>query len=567
MDGKWFVIAAVILMPACGRPSGDLKAAQVDRLFAAWNRADAPGCAVGISQNGTVVYEHGYGMANLKRGVPITPETVFPIASISKSFTAMSVVLAAERGQLSLDDEVQKFIPEWVDREDHVTVRNLLNHTSGLRDAFTLLGWAWSNEVAKDQNKAIVKMLARQRGLNFVPGTKFEYNNGGYVLLANILKLATGQSLQAFTDANIFKPLGMTRSYFREDSKTLVPDRATGYQKFADGWHEVPENGSGVVGNGGMESTIGDLLRWAQNFDDARVGTPQMLAAMQKATVLTDGTTSTYGFGLGIGEYRGAVTVEHSGGDHGMATKIVRFPKQRFAVAVLCNEDSIVMGGMSRVNPDVFTNGIADIYLGSVLAPAEASPTTAPQATPVTASPDADLSGKTGLYRFVLMDWPMQISSGRGVLLFRSYYQDDSDFELRPLGGNRFLFNGNVPFEFLPATAGSLKEWRSGPPGGDQGVFQEVTFVPPASELPQYAGEYHSDELGVTFTIKSHDPGLVVRNHLGAETSLQGFSRDVFAGDLYGIVKFERASHGTVTGFTVNRGAARDLRFDRVKPH
>jgi CubicO group peptidase (beta-lactamase class C family) len=478
-------------------------------------------------------------------------------------------VLAADQGKLSFDDEVQKFIPEWVDREDHITIRHLLNHTGGLRDAFTLLGWAPPSESAGDQNEGIVRMLARQRGLNFKPGTEFEYNNGGYSLLASILKRATGQSLRAFADANIFKPLGMTRSLFHDDPAIDVPNRASGYQRQADGWRDVSEN-TGVVGNAGMESTVGDLLRWAQNFDDVRVGTPELLAVMQKPTVLADGKTNSYGFGLSLGEYRGTPTVEHSGGDHGMATKVVRFPKQRFAVAVLCNEDSIVMGGMSRVNPDVFTNGIADIYIADALAPAAASPALAttppptPAAKPVTLSAE-EVSDRTGRYRFVLQDWPILISAGRGGLLWRSYYQEGSDYELTPVGANRFLFNGNVPFEFVPATAGKPKQWRIVDSPGDQGLVLPVTFVPPASELPSYTGDYHSDEIGITFTVERRGSVLALKNGGWVDTPVQDCSKDVFAGDGVGIVKFSRDARGTVTGFTLNRGGAHDVRFSRIK--
>ena len=364
------LLLSLVPMPfaiACHRSqAADSKTSQVDKLFAAWNRTDSPGCAVGISRNGEVVYEHGYGMANLELRVPVTPDTVFALASITKSFTAMSVMLAVQQGKLSLDDEVQKYIPEWKDRDDHITVRHLLSHTSGIRDAFTLLGWT-PGGYAGDTNAAIVKTLARQRGLNFAPGTKYEYNNGGYALIASILKRATGQSLGVFAAANIFKPLGMTHSSLREDPTTLMPGRAPGYTRQVDGWHLVLDaQGPGVVGNGGMYSTVGDLLTWMENFDHPRVGTPEMFASMQKPTVLTDGTTSSYGLGVPIGDYRGAPAFEFSGGDRGMATKVMRFPQQRFSVAALCNEDSVVTGGMSRVNPDVFTNGIADIYLADV---------------------------------------------------------------------------------------------------------------------------------------------------------------------------------------------------------
>jgi CubicO group peptidase (beta-lactamase class C family) len=169
-----FALFAWMSLGACRRFPPESETKRVDRLFEAWNSKDSPGCAVGISRNSAVLYEHAYGMANLELSVPNTPETVFAIASITKSFTAMSVLIAAQRGQLSLDDEVQKYIPDWQDREHHITIRHLLTHTSGLRDAFALLGWAPSTESSGDYNAAIARILARQRGLNFSPGTEYQ---------------------------------------------------------------------------------------------------------------------------------------------------------------------------------------------------------------------------------------------------------------------------------------------------------------------------------------------------------------------------------------------------------
>jgi len=182
------ISAAVVLHTACGRSGAGSQTAQVDQLFAPWSRTDSPGCAIGISRNGAILYEHAYGKANLELNVPNTPETVFAIASITKAFTAMSVLLAAQQGKLSLDDEVQKYIPDWRDRDDHITIRHLLTHTSGIRDAFGLLGWAPLSESAGDYNEAIARILALQRGVNFPPGTEYQYNNVGYNLLATILK-------------------------------------------------------------------------------------------------------------------------------------------------------------------------------------------------------------------------------------------------------------------------------------------------------------------------------------------------------------------------------------------
>ena len=347
---------------------------RVDQLFASWNRPDSPGCGIGVSRNGAVIDERGYGMASLESKVPITSSTVFPLASITKPFTAMSVLLAAERGLLSLDDEVSKYLPEWSSREHRVTIRHLLTHTSGLRDAYLLQGWAPNNG---NSNDALIKILSRQRGLNSVPGAEYQYNNGGYLLLGTILERASGQTLGAFADANIFKPLGMTGAYFNGDRVRTAPDHASGYSPQANGWRLVPES-SGYAGNAGMMSSVRDLLLWANNFADARVGTTALLERMQTATVLTGGQTTQSGMGFGIGNYRGARTIRTSGGDVGVATELVVYPDQKRAIAVLCNMDSVVMGGLATVNVTDLTNGVADIFFDDVLEPRPAPSASAP---------------------------------------------------------------------------------------------------------------------------------------------------------------------------------------------
>jgi CubicO group peptidase (beta-lactamase class C family) len=530
---------------ACARARGESPSARVDKLFAAWDRNDSPGCAVGISRNGAIVYEHGYGMANLELGVPVTPATVFAIASITKSFTAMSVLLAADQGKLSLDDEVKKYIPDWLDRDDHITVRHLLTHTSGIRDAFALLGWAPA-ESTGDVNEAIVKMLARQRGLNFPPGSEYQYNNGGYNLLATILKRATGQSLGQFTAANIFTPLGMAHTRVQDDVVMLVPNRASGYTRDARGWRAAKQDG-GVVGNAGMYSTVDDLLRWEQNFDNPRVGKPDMLASMQKPMALAGAPSPEHGLGFGLGEYRGLPTAASSGGDYGIATEVARFPNQHFSVAVLCNEDNIVMGGKARLNPDVFINGIADIYLADVL-----KPTAAPAALPTAPAPssvkltDAELSEKTGLYRMSGVDFPVRMTVAHGTLMGRSLFGEGFDLELTPTAANRFLLFNSVPFEFVPAAAIKPRKWVVGA-GKDQRVWELVTFTLPPTELQAFAGSYRSDELNVTFTVEQ-----------------KGSSLNVFVGDWVGIMKFTRDARGVVSGFSVNRANAKGVRFDRI---
>jgi CubicO group peptidase (beta-lactamase class C family) len=203
-------------------PPAESVAARVDKVFAPWNKSDSPGCSLGVSKNGVLVYERGYGMANLDYGLPITPESVFEVASISEQFTAMAILILSQRGQLSLDDDVRKYITELPDYGSRITLRHLLTNTSGLREAFRLLqlaGWRDGDVMTADD---VVKILARQKALNFTSGTEYLYNNGGPTLLAIIVKRVSGQSLGAFADSNIFRPLGMMHTHFHDDRTMIV---------------------------------------------------------------------------------------------------------------------------------------------------------------------------------------------------------------------------------------------------------------------------------------------------------------------------------------------------------
>jgi CubicO group peptidase (beta-lactamase class C family) len=246
---------AIVAITACDRPRSEPSSSRIDSIFAEYDNSGSPGCSVAISRHGVVVHEHGYGMADLEWNIPITPATVMGAASISKQFTAMSILLLAERGQLALDDQVSKYIPEWADREHPVTIRHLLTHTSGLREGFSLLGMSGTLQ----GNEAMVQMLARQRGINAAAGTEFLYNNGAYNLLGSIVKRVSGQSLRTFAEANIFRPLAMTHTQFRDDPALIIPNRAAGYTRDEHGVRATSE-AVGIVGNAGLYTTPHDLL-------------------------------------------------------------------------------------------------------------------------------------------------------------------------------------------------------------------------------------------------------------------------------------------------------------------
>jgi CubicO group peptidase (beta-lactamase class C family) len=536
------VIAA---LGGCNESPSVPSSARIDQLFAEYNNPRSPGCSVAISRNGAVVYEHGYGIADLEWSIPITPTTVMGAASISKQFTAMSILLLSQRGKLLLDDDVSKYVPDWADHEHHVTIRHLLTHTSGLREGFGLLGLAGQSQ----SNEAMERMLARQHGVNTPAGTEFVYNNGAYNLLASIVRRLSGQSLRDFADANIFRPLGMSHTQFRDDAALLIADRAAGYTADEHGVHANPE--AVVVGNSGLYTTPHDLLLWENNFDNPRVGTPELLAEMQKPAVLNNGRPTQYGFGLFLLNYRGQRTVEHSGGGSGVSANLVRYPDQKLALALLCNSDTI--------DPNVLTNKIADLYMADVLTKL---PPVSP--TPGATLSAADLSSAAGLYRGTSEAEPgdLRISVRDGKWIGHSFYGANSDFDLNPLDARHAHGPGRMMFEFIPATAGHPRELHVTGRRAMDTDFVLTAYIPQAAELRAFGGQYWSDEMQAAFTVLVRDSGLMIQLPGQAPSPLQPFEKDAFLGP--GIVTFTRDIHSVVTGFILDHSSVRKLSFRRM---
>src|SRR5436190_8839473 len=284
-------IAVMILALCAGCLSGPREnpaslRRSVDELFAKWNKPDSPGCALAVIKEGKVIYERGYGCANLEYGTPITPSSVFYIASVSKQFTAMSVLLLVQQGKLSLDDDIRKHLSGIPDFGRVITIRHLIHHTSGLRDYEELLamaGWRMDDVITREH---MLNIVSHQKELNFNPGEEYQYCNTGYCLLAEIVARTSGQSFREFADANIFKPLGMTNTHFNDDQERIVRNRAFSYRPDASQSFKNAFNNASVVGGGGIYSTVEDLAKWVGNFDHGRVGGPEVLKQMHEQAVL-----------------------------------------------------------------------------------------------------------------------------------------------------------------------------------------------------------------------------------------------------------------------------------------
>ncbi|MEQ9569542.1 MAG: serine hydrolase domain-containing protein, partial [Longimicrobiales bacterium] len=278
----------------------------VDAVFARYDAADAPGCAVGVSDDGAIVFERAYGMAGLEHDVPNTTISVFENGSVSKQFTAAATVLLALEGHFSLDDDIRTWFPELPDYGEPITIRHLLNHTSGLRDWGSVAGiHGWPRTTRVHDHTHVLDILARQEELNYPPGTHYSYTNSGYNLQAMLVERVTGQPFADLTKERLFDPLGMTRTRWRDDYRRVVEDRAIAYSPAGAGEFRMNMPFEQVHGNGGLLTTVGDLLRWTHNLQTGEVGGPEFLAEMHRQGVLDSGRTIAYASGLTVDDYRG----------------------------------------------------------------------------------------------------------------------------------------------------------------------------------------------------------------------------------------------------------------------
>jgi CubicO group peptidase (beta-lactamase class C family) len=306
----------------------------VDRIFAQWNKPDSPGMSLAVSQAGKIVYCRGYGIADLGRNIPNEPSTVFHAASLSKQFTAMAIMLLVDKGKLSLSDDVHDFIPQLSPAIPKITIAEMLHHTSGIRDQWTLAtmaGWRLSPDLIT-QEDVLDTFVARMKTLNFKPGSDFSYSNTPYTLASVIVKKLSGLSLAEFSEKHIFTPLGMKDTMIIETHGQIVRNRAYGYQEIHRDFQIMMPNFD-LTGPTNLQTTVEDLMRWEQNFDSMTVGGHAALSAMQTTT----SASPNYGLGLYIENDNGLHIVEHDGRDAGYRSHLIRFPKQQLAIALLCN--------------------------------------------------------------------------------------------------------------------------------------------------------------------------------------------------------------------------------------
>jgi CubicO group peptidase (beta-lactamase class C family) len=518
--------------------------AKVDRVFERFNRSDTPGCVVGIAVDGKPVLVKAYGMANLEYGIRLRPDTVFESGSVAKQFTAAAIALLCQDGKLSLDDPVRKYVPELPDFGTPILIRHLLNHTSGLRSQWSLMSLAgrptgWVVHTVEE----IVELVGRMKELNFKPGDEYLYCNTGYTLLGVVVARVSGKSFDAFCQERLFKPIGMTRTQWRDDFRELVPDRATAYGRGPDGAFYTNMSFTNVIGNGGLLTTVGDLLAWNENLDDPRVGGRTLVDQLETRGRLNDGFELEYAQGLVVTAYKGLREVSHGGSTAGYQTFLARYPSERLSIAVLSN--------VSGSGPSGLAHQVTDIYLaGKIKEPAKPAAVAVPAET---------LKKYVGVYREPLTDAALRVELGKDgktlTIAGQPVLALSATAFATPDGSNRATFE--------PGEAGTPLRMRDSSPGTRPRLWEAMPpFAPRPSDLGAFVGTYCSEEIDTTYTVYVEDGKLMVRFRPAQRIALAPVYADAFEYE-GNVLRFSRDSSGRVAGFRVFAGRAQHVLFVR----
>ncbi|MGB0029799.1 MAG: serine hydrolase domain-containing protein, partial [Candidatus Sulfotelmatobacter sp.] len=529
---------------------------KVDRVFAEWNTTSSPGCALAVVKDDHVVYEHGYGMANLELGIAITPQSVFDIGSVSKQITAMAILLLAQEHRLSLDDDIRKYLPEMPDYGSTITIRHMLHHTSGLRNYDDLFDLQGIPEADLTTDRDAMELILRQKGVNFRAGEEFLYSDTNYFLMSQIVKRVTGQTLRQFAQNRIFGPLQMTSTHFHDDHTMIVPRRATGYAPHKGGGFEIDMSNFEQLGDGSVMTTVEDLFKWDQNFDHPLVGGADAIRQLTTPGTLNNGQTIPYAMGIFLDHYRGLNWIHHSGEWVGYRAALSRFPDQHFSTLVLCN----CVGSMS---PMTMAQRVADVYLAEEFARAENGP------SPKT-SPNVPL---TELKQYVGTYWSQKNGAFRKFVL-----RDDKlimvapgmTYDLLPLGGGQFeALEADIEHKdryiFHAVKNGSNFQLEA-VEGGVPVSYEAVRPGLESSHLADYAGSYANDELRATWTLVVEKGKLVRQQWMTEDEEIEPAFPDGFIGDISEgqfLMHFNRDSNGRVTSFDVATDMVRPMRFFR----
>jgi CubicO group peptidase (beta-lactamase class C family) len=525
---------------------------QVDEVFSPWDNNSTPGAAVAIVKDGSIIYKKGYGLANLEYDIPISTSSIFHIASISKQFTVFSILLLEKQGKLSLEDDIRKYIPEVPYFGKTITLRHLASHTSGLRDQWSLLemaGWRMDDVITKEH---ILKLVSKQKELNFNPGDEYSYCNTGFTLLAEVVSRISEMSFAEFTKANIFEPLKMSHTLFYDDHEKIVKNRAYSYFVDNTGTKKSILNYANV-GATSLLTTVEDLSLWLTNFSNIKIGDSTIINKMNKLAVLNNGETFGGALGQFVGQYKGLNEIQHGGADAGYRSYLTRFPDENFSVIVLSNS--------AELNASSTAHKVVDIYLKDKL---EKEAVKEGKSTKTDFVVSADILS-TYVGNFELPGFEIEITESNGQL-----YGTPAGVAgalLIPSSTTKFKVDGvEATVEFIPNGGENIKSFKLSQNGQTMEAVRANIFDKTAVNLSDFSGEFYSEELSTTYSFTMVDGKLTAKHSRLSDFGLDLIKEDVFRSDawFFGQVEFVRDTNSIITGFKVSTGRVKNLYFKKI---
>ena len=552
------LIILSIVLPSLSLHAQDLtneEKSSIDSLFSNWAKSSSPGCAIAIFKEGQHVYSQGYGMANLEYNIPITPQTPFHVASVSKQFTNFAVLMLEEDGHLSIDDDIRIHLPEIHDFGVKITIRHLMNHTSGFRDQWELLaisGWRLDDVITKDH---IMKMILGQRELNFPPGEEYMYSNAGYSILARIVDRVSERVYRDYARDSIFSPLNMLNTHVHDDHEKIVSGRAYSYYNYGDGFKKSVLS----YANDGATSlftTAEDLALWIGNMLNPILG-ESFIGKMHDPGILNNGDTLDYGLGLGVGKYKGIMYAGHGGADAGFRSNIRWYPEEGVGVVVLSN--------LASFNASQMVNKITDIVLKEVLEEDTEEEEKEDESTIIEMSED-QLKAFEGKFTLSDIGVSFNIKVDDGKLLLTQEW-DNSSYNILPISEDKFIEQNNVGLIFEFDKQGDDYNEIKILQGAN--TFTAKRFVEQNFDEAYYdkfLGKYMNEETQAIYHIEKNEIGLKATHMRHNDIPLTTLEENNFRGSAwwFGKVEFTYNDDGNVDGFLLTGGRVRNLKFRKI---
>ena len=530
----------------------------IDSIFSKWNKPNTPGCALGIIKNGELIYAKGYGLANMEYDIPNSASSVFRIGSTSKQFTAASIVRLAEQGKLTLDDRLKTIFPDFPEYAEKITIRHLLNHTSGIRDYLTIayLKGFGDDDYYKDSD--IMNWLVNQTDLNFNPRNEFLYSNSGYWLLGQIVKKVSGKNMGDFAQKEIFEPLSMSDTHFHNDHTQIVKNRASGYVPSGNDGYKISMTTLDMIGDGGIFTTINDIKKWDDAYYSSSVLGKKFWNMMTQRGVLNNGEVINYASGLDISEYKGLKTIRHGGAFVGFRAELLRFPDQHLSIAIFANRGD--------ANPSGMANQVADLLLKENFTNVEVE-----NQDQKDVKKDEFVRLKTNeLENFSGHYWNNTSSLARKIYVkndtLRYFRSETNESELVPISKNEFkMINVQadvlVKFEVNGQGENTMSFIANG--GKPSISIEYLPKVYTKDELLNLSGRYYSSELDVYYSLKPEGDLLMLYINDSEKSSLKPIMKNLFSNDDYGIFQFNNDDEGRLSSFRLAAGRVKNLNFEK----